>query len=157
MCMSWAGTPARPGRQNSWSSWSRTKGLRRSCRCSDGRRRGVGESAEFPTDVNTVVAMCVVGTPVLFSPSVRRRRCSQVGQDVLRQDAAVLRYVPRAIRIMHAQKSAPFPGRAPDVLARLHLAAYSPSDLDTKRVMNVARRFRYALAQKYERFSITEF
>jgi hypothetical protein len=37
------------------------------------------------------------------------------------------------------------------------LAAYSPSDLDTKRVMNVARRFRYALAQKYERFSITEF
>ena len=37
------------------------------------------------------------------------------------------------------------------------LVAYCPSDLDTKRVMNVARRFRYALAQKYERFSITEF
>ena len=37
------------------------------------------------------------------------------------------------------------------------LAAYSPSDLDTKRVMNVARRFRYALAQKYDRFSITEY
>jgi hypothetical protein len=36
------------------------------------------------------------------------------------------------------------------------LAAYSPADLDTKRVMNVARRFRYALAQKYDRFSITE-
>jgi hypothetical protein len=68
--------------------------------------------------------MCVVGTPVLFSPRVRRRRCSQAGQDVLRQDAAVLRYVPRAIRIMHAQKSAPFPGRAPDVLARLQLATY---------------------------------
>jgi hypothetical protein len=28
--------------------------------------------------------------------------------------------------------------------------------LDTQRVMNVARRFRYALAQKYDRFSITE-
>ena len=37
------------------------------------------------------------------------------------------------------------------------LAAYSPSDLDAQRVMNVARRFRYALAQKYDRFSITEF
>jgi hypothetical protein len=36
------------------------------------------------------------------------------------------------------------------------LGAYSPSDLDTQRVMNVARRFRYALAQKYDRFSITE-
>jgi hypothetical protein len=36
------------------------------------------------------------------------------------------------------------------------LVAYSPSDLDTKRLMNVARRFRYALAQKYDRFSITE-
>jgi hypothetical protein len=36
------------------------------------------------------------------------------------------------------------------------LVAYSPSDLDTKRLMNVAHRFRYALAQKYDRFSITE-
>jgi hypothetical protein len=36
------------------------------------------------------------------------------------------------------------------------LAAYSPSDLDTKRLMNVARRFRYELAQKYDRFAITE-
>jgi hypothetical protein len=36
------------------------------------------------------------------------------------------------------------------------LVAYSPTDLDTKRLMNVARRFRYTLAQKYDRFSITE-
>jgi len=36
------------------------------------------------------------------------------------------------------------------------LAAYSPTDLDTRRVMNVARRFRYELAQKYDRFSITD-
>ena len=36
------------------------------------------------------------------------------------------------------------------------LVAYNPSDLDTKRFMNVARRFRYALAQKYDRFSITD-
>ena len=36
------------------------------------------------------------------------------------------------------------------------LGAYSPSDLDTKRVMNLARQFRYELAQKYDRFSITD-
>ena len=35
------------------------------------------------------------------------------------------------------------------------LVAYSPSDLDAQRLMNVARRFKYALAQKYDRFSIT--
>ena len=37
------------------------------------------------------------------------------------------------------------------------LVAYCPSDLETKRLMNVAHRFRYRLAQKYDRFSITEF
>jgi len=36
------------------------------------------------------------------------------------------------------------------------LVAYCPSDLDTKRLMNVARRFRYGLAQKYDRFTITK-
>jgi hypothetical protein len=33
----------------------------------------------------------LAGTPVSFSPSVRSMRGSQVGRDVLRQDAAVLR------------------------------------------------------------------
>src|SRR2546427_9249802 len=62
-----------------------------------------------------------LGTPVLFSPSVRRRCCSQVGQDVLRQDAAVRRYASRVIRIMCAQKSAWFSGETRDVLAPLHV------------------------------------
>src|SRR5688572_27347711 len=31
------------------------------------------------------------------------------------------------------------------------LTVYSPTDLETKRVMNVARCFRYELAQKYDR------
>jgi hypothetical protein len=48
-------------------------------------------------------------------------RCSQVGQDVLRQDAAVLRYAPRGIRTMRAQQSAPFSRMAHDVLAPLQL------------------------------------
>jgi hypothetical protein len=36
------------------------------------------------------------------------------------------------------------------------VVAYSPSDFDTKRLMNVARRFKYALARKYDRFTITD-
>jgi hypothetical protein len=36
------------------------------------------------------------------------------------------------------------------------LVAHCPSDLDTTRLMNVARRFRYGLAQKYDRFTITK-
>jgi hypothetical protein len=56
-----------------------------------------------------------------FSPSVRRWRCSQVGRAVLRQNAPVRRYASRVIRTACAQKSAPFPGRVPDVRARLHV------------------------------------
>src|SRR5215510_13719916 len=63
----------------------------------------------------------LAGTSVLFSPSVRRRRCSQVGQDVLRQDALVLRYAPRVILTKSAQKLTPFSGRTLDVLAPLQL------------------------------------
>lgn len=35
------------------------------------------------------------------------------------------------------------------------LIAYAPSDLDTERLMNVARRIGYVKAQKYDRFTIT--
>jgi hypothetical protein len=58
---------------------------------------------------------------VLFSPSVRRRGGSQVGHDVLRQEAAVRRYAPRPIRTKRAQKSAPISRRALHVLAPLQL------------------------------------
>jgi hypothetical protein len=63
----------------------------------------------------------LAGTPVSFSLSVRNMCCSQVEQDVLRQDAAVLRYAPRVIRTKRAQQSAPFSGRTLDVRAPLHL------------------------------------
>jgi hypothetical protein len=36
------------------------------------------------------------------------------------------------------------------------LLAYAPSDLDTERLMNVARRVGYVSAQKYDRFSLTD-
>jgi pimeloyl-ACP methyl ester carboxylesterase len=65
----------------------------------------------------------LAGTPGSFSPSVRRMCCSQVGQGVLRQNAAVRRYMSRVIRTMRAQQSALFSRRAPNVLARLQLPA----------------------------------
>jgi len=64
----------------------------------------------------------LAGTPVSFSPSVRKRRCSQVERAVLRQDAAVLRYAPRGIRTKRAQKPPRFSGRTLDVLAPLQLS-----------------------------------
>lgn len=36
------------------------------------------------------------------------------------------------------------------------LLAYAPSDLDTQRLMNVARRVGYRRAHKYDRFTIAE-
>ena len=50
--------------------------------------------------------------------------CSQVEQDVLRQDAAVLRYASSVIRTKRAQKFASFSGMARDVLAHLQLTAF---------------------------------
>jgi hypothetical protein len=35
------------------------------------------------------------------------------------------------------------------------LVAYAPTELDTERLMNVARRIGYVKAQKYDRFSVT--
>jgi hypothetical protein len=62
------------------------------------------------------------GAPVLFSPSVRKRRCSQVGRTVLRQNTTVRRYAPRVIRTKRAQQAPWFPGIVHDVLAPLHIA-----------------------------------
>ena len=39
---------------------------------------------------------------------------------------------------------------------QVFLLAYAPSDLDTERLMNVARRHGYLRAQKYDRFTFTE-
>ena len=36
------------------------------------------------------------------------------------------------------------------------LLAYAPSDLETERLMNVARRVGFTKAHKYDRFTITE-
>jgi hypothetical protein len=36
------------------------------------------------------------------------------------------------------------------------LIAYAPSELDTQRLMNVARRVGYVKAQKYDRFTVTD-
>jgi hypothetical protein len=39
---------------------------------------------------------------------------------------------------------------------QIFLVAYAPSELDTERLMNVARRVGYVRAQKYDRFSVAE-
>jgi hypothetical protein len=57
--------------------------------------RGVSMSPFYPDGD-------LVGTSGLFSPSVRNMCCSQVEQDVLRQDAAVLRYASSVIRTKRA-------------------------------------------------------
>jgi hypothetical protein len=71
---------------------------------------------------------------VLFSLSVRIMCCSQVEQDVLRQDAAVLRYASSVIRTERAQQSTQFPGIARDVLTRLQLTS-GVSSLQTRNVL----------------------
>jgi hypothetical protein len=63
-------------------------------------------------------------TPVLFSPSVRKMCCSQVGRAVLRQETAVRRYASRGIRTTCAQKALQFPGIARDVRAPLQLLGW---------------------------------
>ena len=85
----------------------------------------VSQSASWrdvPDDTSTSVDTIHGHTIPPFSPSVRRRRCSQVGQDVRRQNAPVRRYAPRVIRTKRAQQSRRFPGMACDVLAPLQLS-----------------------------------
>jgi hypothetical protein len=72
----------------------------------------------------------LAGTPVSFSPSVRRQRGSQVGQDVRRQNTTVRRYAPRVIRPKRAQKVPRFPGIARDVLAPLHIIFHGVPNMD---------------------------
>jgi hypothetical protein len=101
-----------------------------------GVTNGLGErmSQLYPGDL--------AGTPVSFSPSVRRRRCSQAENDVLRQDAAVRRYAPRVIRTMCAQKPARFPGIARDVRASLQLVGLDPRHPSCGTSGSVRRRCR---------------
>ena len=53
-------------------------------------------------------------------------RGSQVEQDILRQDATVLRYTSCVIRTKRAQQSTQFPGITRDVLAPLQIAEGYP-------------------------------
>jgi citrate synthase len=46
--------------------------------------------------------------------------------------------------------------RAAAGAGRTFLLAYAPSELDTERLMNVARRVGYVSAQKYDRFTLTD-
>jgi hypothetical protein len=86
--------------------------------------------SDLPDDTSKSVDTIHGHTIPPFAPSVRRPRCSQVGQDVRRQNAPVRRYAPRVIRTKRAQQSTQFPGITHDVLAPLHITLASDlSDL----------------------------
>jgi hypothetical protein len=60
------------------------------------------------------------------------------------------------VRAVGAESSATESHIAGAAAGQSFLVAYAPSELDTERLMNVARRIGYVKAQKYDRFSITE-
>jgi hypothetical protein len=83
-------------------------------------RTAAGESCQcisakvFKTGVNKIMTRLVGACPCYSHPAY-------ASDAVLRKEAAVRRYAPRVMRILCAQQSAPFSGRAPDVLARLQV------------------------------------
>jgi hypothetical protein len=60
------------------------------------------------------------------------------------------------VRAIGAESSATESHIAGAAAGQSFLVAYAPSELDTERLMNVARRIGYVKAQKYDRFSVTD-
>jgi hypothetical protein len=77
-------------------------------------------------------------------------------QRVLEGASQDLEQLNPLVRALGAEASATESHRAGAEAGHTFLVAYAPSDLDTERLMNVARRIGYAKAQKYDRFKVTE-
>ena len=75
---------------------------------------------------------------------------------VLEGATADLEHLSPLVRALGSEVQATEGHRHGAAAGHVFLVAYAPSDLDTERLMNVARRFGYVKAQKYDRFSITE-
>jgi hypothetical protein len=75
---------------------------------------------------------------------------------VLEGASADLDQLNPLVRALGAEAQATESHRAGAAAGHTFLVAYAPSDLDTERLMNVARRIGYEKAQKYDRFSVTE-
>jgi hypothetical protein len=77
-------------------------------------------------------------------------------QRVLEGASADLEQLNPLVRALGAEKQITESHRAGAAAGYTFLVAYAPSDLDTERLMNVARRIGYEKAQKYDRFTVTE-
>jgi hypothetical protein len=60
------------------------------------------------------------------------------------------------VRALGSEAQATETHRAAAAEGHTFLVAYAPSELDTERLMNVARRVGYVKAHKYDRFTISD-
>ena len=77
-------------------------------------------------------------------------------QRVLEGTTADLEQLSPLVRALGSEVQATESHQAGAAAGHTFLVAYAPSDLDTERLMNVARRVGYVKAQKYDRFTVTE-
>ncbi len=77
-------------------------------------------------------------------------------EKVLELASADLENLNPLVRAIGAESSATESHIAGAAAGQSFLVAYAPSELDTERLMNVARRIGYVKAQKYDRFSVTD-
>jgi hypothetical protein len=75
---------------------------------------------------------------------------------VLQGASADLDQLSPLVRALGSEAEATESHRAGAAAGHTFLVAYAPSELDTERLMNVARRVGYVRAQKYDRFTVTE-
>lgn len=75
---------------------------------------------------------------------------------VLKGAAADLEHLSPLVRALGSEADATKSHLASAQAGHALLIAYAPSDLETERLMNVARRVGYVKAQKYDRFTVTE-
>ena len=75
---------------------------------------------------------------------------------VLKGASADLEHLNPLVRALGSEVGATESHLASAKAGHTLLIAYAPSDLDTQRLMNVARRIGYVKAQKYDRFTVTD-
>jgi hypothetical protein len=77
-------------------------------------------------------------------------------EQVLKGSGADLEHLSPLIKLLGTESKVMESHRAGAAAGQTFLIAYAPSDLDTERLMNVARRTSYVKAHKYDRFTLTE-
>jgi hypothetical protein len=75
---------------------------------------------------------------------------------VLKGSSGDLEHLSPLIKALGSESDILESHRAGATAGQTFLIAYAPSDLDTQRLMNVARRVGYLSAQKYDRFTFTK-